>query len=81
MIYHLLLPLSEHIESFRVFDSVHLRALLAALTAFLIGIIVGPGIIERLGQLRWDRLGVDEERPHHQLGRYRSSSNGVTCDW
>ena len=50
MVYHLLLPLARHVEGFAAFRSIHLRALCAALTAFLIGIVVGPGIIERLRQ-------------------------------
>ena len=63
MIHHLLVPLAEYIESFRLFESVHLRALCAGLTAFLIGIVVGPGIIDRLGQLRWrERIASDSDK-------------------
>ncbi len=62
MVYHLLVPLARHIGSFRAFESIHFRALCAALTAFLIGLIVGPGIIERLGQLRWrERIASDSD--------------------
>ena len=63
MIHYLLVPLAEYIESFRLFESVHLRALCAGLTAFLIGIVVGPGIIERLGQLKWrERIASDSAK-------------------
>jgi len=53
VIHHLLVPLARYIESFRLFESIHLRALCAGLTAFLVGIVVGPGLIDRLRQLRW----------------------------
>lgn len=52
MVYHLLLPLSEHIGSFRAFESISFRVICAALTAFLVCFVVGPGIIERLRSLR-----------------------------
>ncbi len=51
--YHLLVPLSEYVGSFRVFESITFRALCAGLTAFLICLIVGPGIILRLREMRW----------------------------
>jgi phospho-N-acetylmuramoyl-pentapeptide-transferase len=55
-----LLPLAEHFESFRAFQSITLRAICAGLTAFLVCFVVGPGVIQRLGQLRWrERLGTD----------------------
>ncbi|MCE9636952.1 MAG: phospho-N-acetylmuramoyl-pentapeptide-transferase [Planctomycetes bacterium] len=63
MIYELLVPLSKYVASFRAFESVTLRAACAAITAFLICLVVGPGIIERLASLRWrDRSDFDSER-------------------
>lgn len=53
MVHALLVPLSEHVGSFRAFESVSFRAACAALTALLICLIVGPGIIERLAAVRW----------------------------
>ncbi len=62
MVHHLLLPLAKYIESFRLFESIQLRAICAGLTAFLVGLVVGPGIIERLGSLRWrERIASDSE--------------------
>jgi len=62
MVYQLLVPLARHIGSFRAFESVTLRAACAALTAFLVCLVVGPGIIERLGQLRWrERTATDSD--------------------
>ena len=53
MVYHLLLPLAEYIGSFRIFESITFRALCAGLTAFLICLVIGPGIITRLREMRW----------------------------
>jgi phospho-N-acetylmuramoyl-pentapeptide-transferase len=53
MVPSLLLPLSNHIGSFRVFESITLRAILAGLTAFLVCFVVGEGIIARLRALRF----------------------------
>jgi phospho-N-acetylmuramoyl-pentapeptide-transferase len=53
VVYHLLVPLSEYVGSFGVFESITFRALCAGLTAFLICLVVGPGIIARLREMRW----------------------------
>jgi phospho-N-acetylmuramoyl-pentapeptide-transferase len=58
MVPSLLLPLSSHIASFRMFESITLRAACAALTAFLVCFLVGEGIIERLRSLKFgERIG------------------------
>jgi phospho-N-acetylmuramoyl-pentapeptide-transferase len=63
VLHEILVPLSRHVGSFRAFESVTFRAACAALTAFLVCIVVGPGIIERLGQLRWrEKVHTDSER-------------------
>jgi phospho-N-acetylmuramoyl-pentapeptide-transferase len=60
MVYAWLVPLSRHVASFRAFESVTFRAACAALTALLVCVIVGPGIIERLAALRWrERTDTD----------------------
>lgn len=62
MIHWLLLPLSEHVAGFRAFESVAFRAACAAITAFLVCMIVGPGIIERLAALRLrERVFTDSD--------------------
>ena len=63
MVPELLLPLSRHIESFGAFGSVTFRAICAALTAFLVCLVMGPGIIERLRQMKWrERIASDSDR-------------------
>jgi phospho-N-acetylmuramoyl-pentapeptide-transferase len=57
MVPELLLPLSGHIASFRAFESITLRAICAALTAFLVCFVVGPGIIRRLRELHLGESG------------------------
>lgn len=53
MVHRFLLPLGEHIGSFAVFSSVSLRAACAALTAFLVCLVIGSGVIQRLRMLAW----------------------------
>ena len=53
MVPSLLLPLSNHLASFRAFESITLRAICAGITAFLVCFIVGEGIIDRLRSLRF----------------------------
>lgn len=53
MVYRFLLPLAEYVESFGAFRSISLRAICAALTAFLVCLYIGPGIIARLAALRF----------------------------
>lgn len=62
MVYAWLVPLAKHVGSFRAFESVTFRAACAALTALLVCVIVGPGIIERLAALRW-RERTDTDSP------------------
>jgi phospho-N-acetylmuramoyl-pentapeptide-transferase len=69
MVYSFLYPLSEHIASFRTFGSVSFRAACAALTAFLICLIVGPGIIERLAALRWREKTATESDQLNDLNK------------
>jgi phospho-N-acetylmuramoyl-pentapeptide-transferase len=58
MIPSLLLPISDLVPGFRAFESITLRAALAAVTAFLVCFIVGKGIIERLRALKFgERIG------------------------
>jgi phospho-N-acetylmuramoyl-pentapeptide-transferase len=48
MLYHLLYPLSEYSILFNLFRYITFRAIGAAVTAFLIGVIVGPWLIRVL---------------------------------
>src|SRR5688500_9562279 len=48
MLYHLFAPLEEQISGFRLFQYVTFRAAFAAILAFLVATVVGPGIVESL---------------------------------
>ena len=75
MVYHLLVPLSEHIGSFRAFDSITMRALCAGLTALLICIVLGPGIIARLRQMSWQEKILSDSDQVTRMAKIRFASS------
>ena len=52
MLYHLLYPLRDFISVFNVFRYITFRAAMAALTAFLLSLIFGPWLINKLKVLK-----------------------------
>lgn len=48
MLYHLFSSLKDRFASFRIFEYVTFRAAFAAILAFLVATVVGPGIVESL---------------------------------
>jgi phospho-N-acetylmuramoyl-pentapeptide-transferase len=48
MLYHLFKPLEDVVSGFRLFGYVSFRAAFAAILAFLVATVVGPGIVESL---------------------------------
>ncbi|MCU0725115.1 MAG: phospho-N-acetylmuramoyl-pentapeptide-transferase [Planctomycetes bacterium] len=52
MLYEILYPLSKHYTAFNLFRYISFRAIFAALTAFLVCVIVGPAIIRMLLRLK-----------------------------
>jgi phospho-N-acetylmuramoyl-pentapeptide-transferase len=48
MLYEILYPLSEYFIGFNLFRYISFRAIFAALTAFFVCVVVGPGIIRQL---------------------------------
>ena len=48
MLYQILYPLSDHFSALNLIRYITLRTLFAALTAFLVCVVVGPGIIRQL---------------------------------
>ncbi len=61
MLYHLLYPLKDLFFGFNVFKYITFRAAAAAITSFLICIIVGPVIIRKLKQLKIGQVVRGEE--------------------
>lgn len=68
MLYHLFVPLEKVLSGFRLFRYVSFRAAFAAILAFLVATIVGPGIVKSLAQRKiagtvlTGSAAVDDER-------------------
>ena len=76
MVPSLLLPLSRYVAGFKAFESITLRAICAALTAFLVCFIVGPGIIDRLRSLKFgERI---ESGSDWLAAKHKNSGKGGT---
>jgi phospho-N-acetylmuramoyl-pentapeptide-transferase len=48
MLYHLFAPLQDQVSGFRLFQYITFRAAFAAVLAFLVAVVVGPGIVRAL---------------------------------
>jgi phospho-N-acetylmuramoyl-pentapeptide-transferase len=73
MLYHLLVPLKDHISAFNVFQYLTFRSIGAALTALLVAFIVGPLLI-RLLEARQVGQTIREDPPD----RHRSKAGTPT---
>ena len=58
MFYHLLYRLHEHFGAFRVFQYITFRAAMATLSALLVALLLGPGMIRRLQQFQADSVAT-----------------------
>ncbi len=73
MLYHLLYPLRDFISVFNLFRYITFRAVMAALTAFILSLIFGPPLIRKLKTLKVgekinkaDSLKLDDLHRHKQ---------------
>ena len=67
MLYHLLYPLATHAAIFNVFRYVTFRAVYAALTAFVLSLVLGPRIIDYLTSLKVGQvIRSDGPESHHK---------------
>lgn len=73
MLYHLLYPLRDIIFAFNIFRYITFRAVMAALTAFILSLIFGPPLINKLKALKVgekinkaDSLKLDDLHRHKQ---------------
>ena len=57
MLYHLFVPLEKVLSGFRLFRYVSFRAAFAAILAFLVATIVGPGIVKSLRKSQTPTMG------------------------
>ncbi|MFQ5718524.1 MAG: phospho-N-acetylmuramoyl-pentapeptide-transferase [Acidobacteriota bacterium] len=67
MIYHLLYGLKDQISAFNVFRYLTFRMALAALTALLLSLALGPYVIRRLRQLQVGQVAREEGPAHHAV--------------
>jgi phospho-N-acetylmuramoyl-pentapeptide-transferase len=74
VLYHLFKPLEEVVGSFRLFQYVSFRAAFAAILAFVIATVVGPGIIE---SLRKRKLSGFSPTGHGDVDAARSAKASV----
>jgi phospho-N-acetylmuramoyl-pentapeptide-transferase len=77
MFYHLLYPLHTYTGAFNVFRYITFRTAMATLTAMLVALLLGPGLIRRLQHFQI-RQQIREEGPaSHQAKRGTPTMGGV----
>ena len=75
MLYHLLYPLRDIWFGFNVFKYITFRAVMAALTAFLISLIFGPFIIKWLKELNFGQyIRKDHVGPLYDLHKHKQGT-------
>ncbi len=81
MFYHLLYPLKEFWFGFNVFKYITFRAAAAAITAFLLSVIIGPYIIRKLKEFKIGQTVYREDAPdlykHHKQKEGTPTMGGV----
>lgn len=77
MFFHLLYPLHVHFGAFNVFRYITFRAAMAILTALLVSLILGPGMIRRLRQFQIGQEIRDEGPESHQAKRGTPTMGGL----
>ena len=74
MLYHLFTPLEELLSGFRLFQYISFRATFAAILAFLVATVVGPGIV---ATLRKRKIAGYSETGSAEVDRERSAKADV----
>jgi len=75
MLYSLLYPLHKYIFALNIFRYITFRAAMAALTAFVISLIIGPVIIRRLKGLKiGEKINKDDSRKLDELHRGKAGT-------
>jgi phospho-N-acetylmuramoyl-pentapeptide-transferase len=70
--------LARDIRAFSVFNYITLRAVLAALTALLIGLAFGPLVIRKLAQMKIGQA-VRTDGPQTHLGEFADHAHHGRC--
>jgi len=75
MLYYLLYPLHYLISAFNIFRYITFRAAMAALTAFLVSLILGPILIKKLKNLKiGENIRKEESAKLHELHRNKQDT-------
>jgi phospho-N-acetylmuramoyl-pentapeptide-transferase len=77
MIYHLLYPLRDSFGAFNVFQYITFRTAMATLTALLVSLALGPGLIRRLRQFQIGQEIRAEGPSSHQAKRGTPTMGGL----
>jgi len=77
MLYHLLYPLHDHFKILNVFRYITFRAALATLTALLISLALGPGLIHRLREFQIGQQIRPEGPLSHQTKKGTPTMGGL----
>src|SRR5574341_597604 len=78
MLYHLLYPLAGRFSVLNVLRYPSFRIVAAGLTALLLGLLLGPGFIERMRRLQNGASNVREDTPEGHLVKSGTPSMGGT---
>jgi phospho-N-acetylmuramoyl-pentapeptide-transferase len=77
MFYHLLYPLRDTIGAFNVFQYITFRTAMATLTALLVSLLLGPGMIRRLRQFQIGQEIREEGPSSHQSKKGTPTMGGL----
>src|SRR4029450_8981582 len=77
MLFHLFYPLHTEVRFFNVFRYITFRSALAALTALIMSLIVGPWLIAKLRELQIGQEIREEGPSSHQLKRGTPTMGGL----
>ena len=75
MFYHLLYPLHTEFSAFNVFRYITLRVAMATLTALIVSLLLGPGLIRRLRQFQIGQA-IREEGPQSHRAKQGTPTMG-----
>ncbi len=75
MLYHLLYPLRDFISAFNLFRYITFRAAMAALTAFILSLIFGPVLINKLKALKvGEKINKADSKKLDNLHQHKQST-------
>jgi phospho-N-acetylmuramoyl-pentapeptide-transferase len=77
MFYHLLYPLHDWVGAFNVFRYITFRTAMATLTALLVALLLGPGMIRRLAHFQIGQEIREEGPASHQVKRGTPTMGGI----